>query len=283
MVRRKLEELNVIDDFLFHEMVSREEEGKAFCKILLETILGQPFRTVKIHAQKKLQGKGTRAHGIIIDAYIEASNDTSGADFADVDIFDIEPNKYEEGSDPKRGRYYHALIDSKLLRSGVKYESMKNATIIMILPYDPFGKDHMVYTIANHCLEAPTVKYEDGLKTIYLYTKGKLGNASQKLRDMLRYIEESTSENAVNEELKNIHKWITEIKQDEEVGISYMKSWEMEEHIRKEERIEGIRIFVSLCKKLNMPESEIAVRLSEEYGMSLDEANAYIGSIYGDV
>lgn len=126
------------------------------------------------------------------------------------------------------------------------------------------------------------------LKTIYLYTKGKVGNASQKLRDMLRYIEESTSENAVNDELKNIHKWITEIKQDEEVGISYMKSWEIEEHIREqgreqglaEGRTEGIRIFISFCRELNMPESEIVGRLAEKYGMSSEEANVYVTKMY---
>lgn len=287
MVQKKLEELSIIDDFLFHEMMSRENEGEAFCKVLLEAIFDRPFQNVKIHAQRKIQGRGTGAHGIIIDAYIEASPDTTDANLADVDIFDIEPNQYEEGSHPKRGRYYHALIDSKLLKSGVKYKNMKNATIIMILPYDPFGKNRMVYTIANQCLEDSTVEYEDGLKTIYLYTKGKIGNTSQKLHDMLKYIEESTFENAVNDELKNIHKWITEIKQDEEVGISYMKSWEIEEHIREKAwteghakaRTEGIHIFIDFCRELKMSDNEIAGKLSEKFEVSLEEAKSYITKI----
>lgn len=129
MVQKTLEELNVIDDFLFHEMMSREGKGEEFCKILLETILEQSFRNIKIHGQKKIQGRGTGLHGIIIDAYIEALADTTDGSLADVDIFDIEPNKYEDGSHPKRGRYYHALIDSKLLKSGVQYKNLKNATI----------------------------------------------------------------------------------------------------------------------------------------------------------
>ena len=289
MTQKPLKELNVIDDFLFHEITSRGEgKGEEFCKILLETILGHPFRNVKVHGQRKIQGRGTNTHGIIIDAYIEAAADVSGKILADADVFDIEPNRYEDGSHPKRSRYYHALIDSKLLKSGVKYQHMKNATIIMILPYDPFGKDRMIYTITNQCVEDTNIKYEDGLKTIYLYTKGKVGNTSQKLRDMLKYMENSTSENAVNEELKSIHKWVTEIKQDEEVGISYMKSWEIEEHIREEAtrqglaegraegRAEGIKIFINLCRKLNMPEHEIINRLAEEYEISSDEAATYI-------
>lgn len=41
MIRRKLEDLNLLDDFLFQQLVSRGEDGENFCRILLETILGK--------------------------------------------------------------------------------------------------------------------------------------------------------------------------------------------------------------------------------------------------
>lgn len=44
MEKRKLEELNVIDDFLFQEMMAREGEGEEFGRILLKTILEGNFR-----------------------------------------------------------------------------------------------------------------------------------------------------------------------------------------------------------------------------------------------
>ncbi len=55
----------------------------------------------------------------------------------------------------------------------------------MIMPFDPFGYDHMIYTIRNTCLEVPELPYDDGARTLFLYTKGKLGNPSNGLRELL--------------------------------------------------------------------------------------------------
>lgn len=56
---------------------------------------------------------------------------------------------------------------------------------------------------------------------------------------MLKYLEESTDENAVNENLKEIHTLVSEIKEDEEVGIGYMKAIEYEMMWKQEGREEG--------------------------------------------
>lgn len=298
MMKRKLEELNLLDDFLFNEMTEKEGVNEKFCRILLETILMRELGKVKIITQKKVQGRGTDKHGIVIDAYIEASEKNSETDEnlldaeIETEIFDMEPNKYEQGSIPQKGRYYHALIDTKLLKTGVNYENLKNVTIIMILPYDPFGKDLVMYTISNQCKEDPDIEYDDGVKTIYLYTKGTKGNASQKLRDMLRYIEESTLENAVNDELRSIHEMVTEIKQDEEVGISYMKKWEEERYIREEAiregraegiargraetKVEDIGILIDSLRSFQVPEESILSELREKYNLTEEEADKYL-------
>ena len=51
------------------------------------------------------------------------------------------------------------------------------------------------------------------------------GNPSRELMDMLKYIETSTMQNAVSQPLQEIQALVEEIKRDEEVGVSYMKSW----------------------------------------------------------
>ena len=63
-------------------------------------------------------------------------------------------------------RYYHSLVDTQLLSTGSGYENLPKVVIIIILPYDPFDKDRMVYTIENHCTEDPTIPYNDGAKKI---------------------------------------------------------------------------------------------------------------------
>ena len=45
--------------------------------------------------------------------------------------------------------------------------------------YDPFGYDYMMYTIHNKCDELPNMEYNNGLKYIYFYTKGKKGGSKE--------------------------------------------------------------------------------------------------------
>ena len=241
---RKLEELNLIDNFLFQEMLSQKEEGEEFARILLSTILEKNIRKVKIIPQKNILGADTDRHGVRLDAYIEDVSDELNENMADAeiipDIYDVEPNNtYERENLPKRMRYYHGLIDTQLLASGTDYEKLPKVFIIVILPYDPFGKDRMVYTIRNGCEEDPSVPYNDGARKIFLYTKGKEGNPSQKLTDMLKYIEKTTNKNVVNQDIASVQQLVERVKRKKEVSISYMKSWEIEKMIRKESYDEG--------------------------------------------
>lgn len=220
---RKLEKLNLIDNFLFQQMLS-QEDGEEFARILLSTILGRHIRNVKIVPQKNILGIDTDKHGIRLDAYIEEKNDELNGEVVDVkivpNIYDIEANKtYEKESLPKRIRYYHGLIDTQLLSTGVNYSKLPNMVIIVILPYDPFDKNRMVYTIQNQCVEDPSIPYDDGTRKIYLYTKGTEGNPSQALKDMLKYIEKSTVDNVTNQDIASIQQFVNNIKRKREVSL----------------------------------------------------------------
>lgn len=241
--RKTLEELNLIDDFLFQEVLSLEG-GAEFARILLGTILGRHIRKVRVIPQKSIPGIDTDKHGIRLDAYIEDVSDELLANQVDAevipDIYDIEPdNTYEKNTLPRRTRYYHGMMDTKLLASGASYDELPNVVIITILPYDPFGKKRMVYTIRSQCVEDPSIPYDDGAQKIFIYTKGTAESSSQDLMDMLKYIEETTASNVTNQDIASIHKLVTKAKRSKEVGINYMKSWVREKMIRDEERREG--------------------------------------------
>ncbi|MBO5524191.1 MAG: Rpn family recombination-promoting nuclease/putative transposase [Roseburia sp.] len=176
----------MLDDFLFRQMLLQEDIGEEFCRILLSTILGKPIRKVHVVPQKEIPGIDTHRHGIRMDAYIKAVPDELPlAREASLDaeilpaIYDIEPNtRYEKETLPRRMRYYHGLIDTQLLATDMSYQALPEVVIITILPYDPFGKNRMVYTIQNQCLEEASLPYDDGAKKIFLYTKGTEGNPS---------------------------------------------------------------------------------------------------------
>lgn len=242
MTKRKLEELNLLDDFLFGSMVTYPEIGEEFSRELLKIIIKRNFGKLKIVPQKIFYGSDTDLHGARLDVCIE--EDEAAMEFSDVDaVYDFEPEKKDDDKYikalPRRVRFYHAVIDTRNLRSGQAYDKLKNVYIIMIVPFDPFGLNRMVYTIKNKCDEVPDMPYEDGAKTIFLYTKGTEGNPPEDLRQLLQYMEHSTKDNAKNETLEKIHQMVEHVKKDKEVSLQFMKSWERDAMIREEGREDG--------------------------------------------
>lgn len=243
MMKRKLEELNLLDDFLFGTMVSYPKIGEAFVRELLRIIFGKEFGKLIVVPQKVYYGNDTNKHGARLDVYLEEAVTEEALENATV--FDMEPDQNNSAENrealPKRTRFYHAKIDSECLEAGEGYQNLKNVVVIMIMPYDPFGMDHMIYTVRNRCEELPEMPYDDGARTLYLYTKGRKGNPTRELRQLLEYMEHTNEENARNESLLSIQKMVTKVKQDREVSLEFMKIFEREEMLieqgRKEERI----------------------------------------------
>lgn len=290
---RPLSELNLIDNFLFHEMLADKENGEEFCRILLKTILNKEVRHVKISAQKNILGPDTDNHGIRMDAYLEEVTDSDAID-ADIapDIYDIEPNlTYEIDTLPKRMRYYHALIDAGLLRIGETYDKLPNVVVIFILPYDPFRQDRCVYTIQNMIKEDPSIEYNDGALKMILYTKGKAGNPRKELLEMLKYFEKSTTDNVTNPDIECVHHMVDRIKERKELNLEYMKSWEWDDYNKKLGREEGlkeglkkankerenaIRILISSLKKYNATEQNIINELMSNFSLSHAESQNFL-------
>lgn len=99
-----------------------------------------------------------------------------------------------------------------------------------ILAYDPFSGDRMVYTIQNAIKEDPSINYDDSALKIILYTKGKVGNASKELQDMLKHFESSTMANVTNPDIEFVHQMVDRIKAQKEMKLEYMKAWEWDEY-----------------------------------------------------
>ena len=240
MAKRKLEELNLLDNFLFGSMVTYPELGERFVRELLQIIFGRQFGRLIVVPQKVYYGTDTDIHGARLDVYLEES--LSDTNVGKSIVYDLEPDKNSNikavEALPRRVRFYHAKIDSDSLQSGKDYENLKNVIVVFISPYDPFGENHMVYTIRNMCEEIPSLKYDDGARTIFLYTKGTEGNPPKEVRQLLHYLEHTTTENAVNNSLKSIDQMVNTVKHDKEVSLSYMKMIEWEKMLIRQVREE---------------------------------------------
>ena len=219
-VFKRLGEMNLLDDFLFGMVVTYPEIGERFVKSLLKIIFGREFKHLSVTAQKVLYGADRNLHGARLDVYLEpeAGSEPEGR----AAVYDLEPDRKDTPADkkvlPRRVRFYHGKIAARSLNSGADYDELKDVVVIMILPFDPFGLRRMVYTVKNQCVEVPEMEYEDGASTLFLYTKGTEGIPSEALRQMLHYMEDTVYENAVNEELREIHRMVETVKKDPEVA-----------------------------------------------------------------
>ena len=229
MTKRKLEDLNLLDDFLFNSIVNYPGVGEKFIRELLRVILGRNLGKLTVIPQKFYPGSDTDKHGARLDVYIEEN--CIGDSEHDIRVYDIEPDKNIKDVTvlPQHVRFYHAKIDANSLKSGESYQMLKKVMVILISPYDPFGLNRMVYTIRSKCEEVPSMPYDDGACTIFLYTKGTEGNPPEELQQLLHYMENTTEENAKNDNLRNIQQMINLVKQDKEVSLEYMKIFEREE------------------------------------------------------
>lgn len=73
-------------------------------------------------------------------------------------------------------------LNRELVKTGDDYSKLKQVIVLMIMPYDPFGKDRVLYTIRSRCEEEPDMEYDDGAVTCFFYTKGKKGELSGEAR-----------------------------------------------------------------------------------------------------
>lgn len=96
---------------------------------------------------------------------------------------------------------------------------------------------------------------------------------------MLKYIEESRVENANNEALQKIHKFVEEVRHDEEVGVSYMKSFELERMYREEGMQIGIQAMILDNIEENVSKERTLEKLQKYFPITAKEAEEYYEEI----
>ncbi|MCR5179505.1 MAG: PD-(D/E)XK nuclease family transposase [Lachnospiraceae bacterium] len=236
---RPLSELNVIDNFLFTTLLTRDDTKEQVALLILNNILDKQIRHVTVHAQREYPGMDTDLHGIRLDVSITDDDDAAT-------IYDLEPDNKKQDADilSKRNRYYTAMIDSRDLQSGGNYDKVRNLVIIMILSYDPFGAGDLYYEAGTTLKTHPEIPYDDGIRRIYLYGDGNInlaGNAGERLQAMVRYICHSDYEHVVNKETAAMDEIVRRVKVNEEVSVVYLRAIEREQELKQEGREEGLK------------------------------------------
>ena len=182
------------------------------------------------------------------------------------------------------------LFNETMEIPGMRSFNLLNDTcIIMITPFDLFGKGKYCYTFHPYCEEEPDLRLEDGAVRIFLNSHGtNRDEVSEELVALLEYMETMDADKIGDdsENLKKLHEYVEQIKASEEIGVKYMQKWEELEYEREEGREEGrkegrivgrkveeISILRRLLKKKNRDEETVAddLDLSLEYVHRINE------------
>ena len=159
------------------------------------------------------------------------------------------------------------LFNETMEIPGMRSFNLLNDTcIIMITPFDLFGKGKYCYTFHPYCEEEPDLRLEDGAVRIFLNSHGtNRDEVSEELVALLEYMETMDADKIGDdsENLKKLHEYVEQIKASEEIGVKYMQKWEELEYEREDAREEGrkveeISVLRRLLKKKNRDEETVA-------------------------
>ena len=213
---KTLNELTLLDKFLFDEVMDIPEAHEAALRIILGD---ENLRLLTPSQTEKELRTAPWLRSIRLDVYSMDEN---------LRIYNTEAQKTRKPDLPRRSRFYQSVMDSSLLKSGDESFNLLNDTFnIIITPFDLFGEGRYCYTFHARCDENPSLVLEDGATRIFLNTRRTNRNeVSEELIQFLEYMEQSTLNVAIpdtNGNLIKIHNYVSQVKASEEIGVKFMQ------------------------------------------------------------
>lgn len=135
------------NNFIFYKVMRHHPDA---CKHLLEMLLNVKIKSIKMSNEEIIEVDHD-SKGIRLDVYV-----TESRRMHDIELQVI--NTYEL---PERARYYSALMDLDNLKTGEKYNKLKDSHVIFICMEDVFDNGLPVNTFENICLEDGITKLND--------------------------------------------------------------------------------------------------------------------------
>ncbi len=212
-------QMNLSDFALFLSVMKNKRAYECVLSIILE----EPelvLEEVKVE-QVVLNRNGKRA--IRLDAWAKDKEER---------VFDMEmQNDSKSDNIPKRSRFYQALMDVPILKSGkdTRYRELPSSVIIFITQDDIWKYDLARYTFMEQCEEVPGLYLEDGTTKIFLNMTSK--NGSHELVSLLKYMKDTRLDNPEilikDRRILELDGIVREVKESEEWEVVQMNIMEI--------------------------------------------------------
>ena len=230
-IMTRLEQMNLVEKFLFDETMEDKDAYEAMVSILLEDEVHLlPWTETEKELRVSPQLRSIRLDVVSMD---EKHN-----------VYFTEMQQNDAKNLQKRSRYYQGHIDVSLLPPGkIDFNELPDSCFILVAPFDVFGKGLYRYTFVGTCIECPELRLKDGAVRIFINTKGKNPEKfSQEFLDLMEYItntDEMIVERSKSKRLRILHECVKKVKLSEKVGVKLMQTWEEHAMIKEEGRMEG--------------------------------------------
>ncbi len=266
MVKKQLEDMNLLDNFLFQALGSDLEVNRAAFRCILGVLLERKIGEIHVASEKIVPGYSPEHRGIRMD--VEITEMDANESETVTNVFDMEPHTGNDIDFPRANRFRQAKIDGRYMKSGDNnFNHLPDLYVITITNFDIFGKGQMIYTFREKCIEVPELSYENGLCHIYFNTTGNKGG-SQSIKNMLHYMENSNPYAAVDEATKELESYVRKVKMDPEIRRELMTFGDIidreADKAKMEERVECI---LDLLCELGEVSPELEARVNAQNDM----------------
>jgi len=251
------ENLKISNDFMFAKVMRNPE----LCKGMLERLLGITIDHIEYPKEQKVIDIAKDSKSVRLDVYLKDGKGT---------VYNVEIQTSSNRNLPKRTRYYSGMIDLNAIEKGADYSELPKSFVIFICTFDAFGKGLWRYTFENICKEDPEVSLDDETYKVFFNTRGIKGNISQETKNILKFIENNTTQDDFTEKLAQE---VQRVKENKEWQVEYMTLLMREREKYKEGIAEGeIKGAVKACKNFNLSFQETVQYLIDNFNLSLQEA-----------
>ena len=257
----KWEKLSFANNFIFYKVL---HDNPKVCKELLEILLKIKIEKIVMYNEEEIfVDYGSK--GIRLDVY--AKNETQA--------FNIEMQSYDSKDLSERSRYYQGVIDVDSLKSGEKYNALKDSYVIFICMKDIFEKGLPLYSFENLCSEDNKIKLNDRTYKLFFIAENCDKILDEKQKSFLNFVTKNKSSDRFTEKLDLLTK---EAKTNLQVKRKYME-WERQRTYDIEYGIEKGREEGSLSRAIstakNLKASGVSIELIAKCtGLSLEEVAA---------
>ena len=248
---KPLDELTLMDDYMFAAVMSEEENLKP----LIERILGIAVGRIEFIEHERTEKEGYVSRGVRLDLYVQDE---------DGQVFNVEVQTSDKKNLPKRMRYYQSVVDVNILAPGVDYRDLQKSAIIFICNYDPYGFGRFIYSFENRCMEDLGLAFGDESLKVIASTKGESGDASDELKGLLRYLGGAAP---MDEYTRQLDRAVSRVKASEERRHEYMVGMIHDMEVRAEGVEQGRwSTILDLASRGIITSEEAAAELGVEIG-----------------